>query len=236
MRTARRAWLGTRGAVVLAAIAALLATAPAALCTPDAATWTREVLLGTNSDHYFLWVAYWSQKGDHYSSSATTAIRKVRLADFDIVQEIEVSSLSYRDEGANDSWDTTAATLDGFDLSAYLRENRVIPVFPGEGPIQAVVEDSVLYLEDGENRAVLLTAARLRDQVGVIGSDPHVVGRYDVVCGEEGEGRAYYFYVVQFNSRSYDDNWSEVLVVVSSEQDQRAWEEIQAAEEAGEGK
>jgi hypothetical protein len=210
---------------------ALLGFSGEALCTPDAATWTREVLLGANGSHYFVWVARWSQPGSHHESSASVSIRKVRLSDFVVEQEAEVYSASYVFE------DTTEFSRPPFDLSVYLRENRVAPTFAAEGPMQVAVRDSTLELVVGEAHGILLTAKELRDQLrrrlDPIEDEPRVVGRYDAEGGDGGSP-SYSFYSLVLGGRAYDGNWSEVLVVVSEGQDRRAWEQVEAVEDGSE--
>jgi hypothetical protein len=154
-------------------------------------------------------VSHWSQKGYHHSSEASTSLRKVRLTDRHVVEEILVFSASYMDH------DTTLVAVDGFDMSKYLRENRVIPAFASDITHRVVVQDSALCaLFAGDEREVLLTKEDLQKQIGRFMYHPRVVGRCDVDFAVAAETRTVSFFSIQLNSASYDDNWSEILVLV----------------------
>jgi hypothetical protein len=79
-----------------------------AWASPTAATWRREILLGTNAEHYFVWVAEWGQPGSYFGASASVMMEKRRLWDSEVVEDTLVYSMRYLDEGADGSWDTTA--------------------------------------------------------------------------------------------------------------------------------
>lgn len=192
----------------------LLLTAAAALATPDPAKWRRETLLAVNEDSYFVWVSNWGQRGFNHSYEESACIER-RLFAGNIVAEVDTFySASATNIDAPYTWQIREFEHEPFDLSRYLHDRKASLAFGGDWLCDVVVRDGALLLTEGDSTSTVLSADDLARQVPDLGRDPRLAGCW-YVSSERGRSRSeYWFYAIRSNSASWDDDWSDILVVV----------------------
>jgi hypothetical protein len=185
--------------------------------TPNAAQWRRETLLGVSGDSYFVWVSSWGQGGSNHEYEESAALQRRLFADNTVVESNTLSSAMASDlDGPYEGSEGSMARVihAPFDLSRYLREKEVSPVFAGDWLCDCVILDGALTLTDGDSTATVLSAEDLRLQVPALGRDPRVGGCWYVSNIRSPTPGDFWFYTVRYNTPSWDDDWSELLIVV----------------------
>lgn len=226
--------------VLLLCVVALQSWPGSSGATPNPAAWRRETLLGANSAFFFVWVANWAQPGSHYQSSESAFIEKVRFADRRVVESHQVLGASVKYAFDEDVWESEYEELPEFDLTGFMRENRVSPAFSTDLhwlDWEVVIRDGELVLTEDGLSATILTGEEIADQIPEVGEgyeEPEVVGCQTVSPTGQETAKAMLFFLVQLNSAYWDDDWSEVLLLVPSEKVELARKSIlKAREDAG---
>lgn len=206
--------IATQARLALAggALASLLVLTAIAGATPDAASWRRQMLIGQNAEHFFRYVAVSDHPASYYSYSRTLRIEKVLKLDSRVVESVVLAEVTYSQDLNTEQWSEASGAVPSFDLSGYLRTNRVAFAFPSDViHFRTFAIDSAgvwELFEDGRIR--LATRADLERQIPELGEDPRVVGVEETGPIHGGD----VFLRIESGSAAWDMNWSEDLLLV----------------------
>jgi hypothetical protein len=196
---------------------AVCSVAVSARATPNAATWRRELLLGSNKDSYFVWVLKWGQGGYSHTYGAGMALERRSLHDRTVLESHDVLRFGASNLENPREWKRTPGDVAAFDIVAYLREQEVSPSFSQDYAFGAELREGALVLVEGDHAALLLGPSELEAQLSLPLAEMREV-RVVPTCQVTDTNRHHteetWFYTLQFNSPSIDDDWSEVLLVV----------------------
>lgn len=193
----------------LLAVAVLFSIAHA---TPEPSDWRREVLLGDNDDYFFRFVTDSFHPGSHYTYTRALKLEKVRKSDARVVRSVLIRNVHYSQHPDSLHWSEASDSLPPFDLTTYLRENRVDLAFPSE-----LIQVRAFKIDSGgvwevlhEGRVRLATRRELDRQIPSLGEHPRVVG-----IEQTGPDPSKDFYLlIDSGDESWDDDWAEDLLMI----------------------
>lgn len=194
--------------------ALLLISAQPVGATPDPGNWRRETLVAVNADSYFVWVSRWWQRGFHHEYQESAWLERRLFAGNAVAEADTFYSVSASNIDAPYTWEITYAEHEPFDLSRTLRERKASMVFAGDWLCNCVMRDGALLLTEGDSTATVLSAESLALQVPRLGRDASVADCWHVSDARGAAPGEFWFYAIRSNGPYWDDDWSDVLVVV----------------------
>lgn len=191
----------------LLAVAALFSIAHA---TPEPAAWRCEILIGDNEEFFFRYVTDSVHPGSYFTYSSSLRLEKVRKSDARVVKTFLLRNVQYSQHPDSLHWSESSDSLPPFDLTGYLRENRVELAFPSE-----LIHARVFRIDSGgvweilhDGRVRLATRRELERQIPSLGEHPHVVG---IEQTGPDPSKDLYLLIVS-GDESWDDDWAEDLL------------------------
>lgn len=199
--------------VFTGALALVISTQPVG-ATPDPGSWRRETLVAVNADSYFVWVSSWWQRGFHHEYQESACLERRLFAGNTVAEADTFYSVSASNIDAPYTWEITYAEHEPFDLSRTLRERKASMVFAGDWLCDCVVRDGALLLTEGGSASTVLSAESLALQVPRLGRDASVADCWYVSNARGVAPGEFWFYAIRSNGPYWDDDWSDVLIVV----------------------
>ncbi len=180
--------------------------------SPEFGAWRQEILIGDNEEFFFRYVTDSVHPGSYYICTRTLRLEKVRKTDAHVMKTYLLRKVHYSQHPDSLRWAEASDSLPAFDLTSYLRDNRVELAFPSElihARVFRIDAGGVWeVLRDGSVR--LATRRELERQIPSLGEHPRVVG---IEQTGPDSGKDLYL-LIDSGDESWDDDWDEGLLVI----------------------
>ena len=192
--------------------------------TPETATWRRESLLGETANSYVVLRQEWSQPGSYYEFSNELRVVRLDKKNRTVMEERLVERSSCSEDPDTMVWHCSYDSLPSFDLSRFLTTLQARPAYGSDWSQAVSIDSAGLYVQRPGSKAYVLLMPAVRRQLPRLGEEPRVVGVETTDSHQVSGGPSILFILIQSNTASIDDDWSEDLLLVDEADLQRALE------------
>lgn len=176
------------------------------MVTPSATTWTRESFLGVNKTAYFTRLTVRDYPGSYYRYTDSVFLCRYRLDTGELTERLLLRKTQYRDTTTHGNWTSTEMVESPLNAQKYLSGAGVECVFPMEATLarRFVPLKEGVFLQEKGHRVLVHGAERLRQKLGELRGPVSLISCY--------ETPKHYFLLIQANTPSMDDRFTEVII------------------------
>ena len=142
---------------ILIGVCLLALAAGDAYGTPDPGKWRQQALIGANETYFFYYETVRIYPGSYYGYSEQLSLCRKRRADNIVDEKILLRNVQYAANAETMVWTSSDAdTTLAFDLSRYLRENRVCLAIHGRIRDLPAFGKGGIYIGEESKKAIIV--------------------------------------------------------------------------------